>query len=330
MASNSNSLIFAIPNLNGSNYLAWAPKMTNFLQASGLVWVLRKPCPEEGEEGVEQTKVNKGDDTNDHALGHILLKMDAHLSQRYQSYGTAKEVWDGLESQFAKPSLTSIYMELKAMMDTSIPEANHPAPAFAKMTAHFVCLKEFKYEIPNRIQAMIVLAKLLQYMNVVTQLLNINSDNITIKSIEQPMATMAWQQYSSRRKPNEQSTNKISTIKRKESNPQFSQHSSSLSNKGAHHQMRRRREGASAPQRDRRSKTSDTAITLQMSHPPPLLSLPCCPSPRDHPHPLLLSPSLLTHVDFHIHQGPTLWTTCLPADSVHSQSRAPPQSHPNF
>ncbi|KIK89215.1 hypothetical protein PAXRUDRAFT_14394 [Paxillus rubicundulus Ve08.2h10] len=166
--------------------------MTNFLQASGLAWVLRKTCPEEGEEGAEQTKVDKWDDTNDHALGHILLKMDAHLSQQYQGYSTAKEVWDGLEPQFTKPSIASIYMEFKEMIDTSIPEANHPAPAFAKMTAHFARLKEFKYEIPNGVQVVIVLAKLPQYMNVVAHLLNINLDDITVQSIER-MATILQQ-----------------------------------------------------------------------------------------------------------------------------------------
>ncbi|KIK73654.1 hypothetical protein PAXRUDRAFT_20632 [Paxillus rubicundulus Ve08.2h10] len=82
--------------------------------------VLRKTHPEETEEGTEQSKIDKWDDTNNCALGHILLGMDAHLSSRYQGYGTAKEVWDGLESQFAKLSITSIYVEFKAMMDTAI------------------------------------------------------------------------------------------------------------------------------------------------------------------------------------------------------------------
>ncbi|KIK82741.1 hypothetical protein PAXRUDRAFT_68264, partial [Paxillus rubicundulus Ve08.2h10] len=138
----SNSLTSTIPTLNSSNHLTWAPKMTKFLQASGLNWVIRKTRPEEGGQGIEQSKVDKWDNTNDCALGHILLKMDAHLSSRYQGYGTAKEAWDGLESQFAKPFIASIYMEFKVMMDTSIPEANHPAPALSKMTAHFACLKE--------------------------------------------------------------------------------------------------------------------------------------------------------------------------------------------
>ncbi|KIK90737.1 hypothetical protein PAXRUDRAFT_14179 [Paxillus rubicundulus Ve08.2h10] len=221
MSSNNNLLATTVPTLNGSNYLAWAPKMTNFLWACGFNWVLRNTCPAESEEGTEQSWIDEWDNTNDCALGHILLNMNDHLGSRYQACGTAKEVWDGLNSQFAKPSITSIYMEFKAMMDTPIPEASHPAPAFAKMTAHFVCLKEFKHEIPNSVQAMIVLAKLLQYMNVVAHLLNINLDDITVQSIEH-MAMMAWQQHSSKYKPAEQSANKISAIKCKDWDLQFS------------------------------------------------------------------------------------------------------------
>ncbi|KIK79489.1 hypothetical protein PAXRUDRAFT_16308 [Paxillus rubicundulus Ve08.2h10] len=128
MASNSNSLTSTIPNLTGSNYLIWAPKMTNFLWASRLNWVLRKSFPEEGEEGSNQSKVDEWDNNNDHALGHVLLKMDAHLSHQYQGYNAAHEVWEGLDSHFAKTSITSIYMEFKVMMDAQIPEY-HPAPA---------------------------------------------------------------------------------------------------------------------------------------------------------------------------------------------------------
>ncbi|KIK79854.1 hypothetical protein PAXRUDRAFT_16102 [Paxillus rubicundulus Ve08.2h10] len=73
MSSNFKSLTIAVPTLNGSNYLTWAPKMTNFLQASRLNWVLRKTHPEETEEGTKQSKIDK-----------------------YQGYGTTKEVWDGL------------------------------------------------------------------------------------------------------------------------------------------------------------------------------------------------------------------------------------------
>ncbi|KIK81090.1 hypothetical protein PAXRUDRAFT_156923 [Paxillus rubicundulus Ve08.2h10] len=184
MASNSNSLALDVPTLTSLNYLVWAPKMTNVLWASRLNWVLRKTHPEESEEGSDQTKVNEWDNTNNFGVPVLDFTVFCH-----QGYSTAKEVWDGLESQFAKPSITSIYMEFKAMMDTTIPEGNHPAPAFAKITAHFVHPKEFKYDIPYRVQVMIILAKFPQYMNVVAHLLNINPDDITVQSID-GMATV--------------------------------------------------------------------------------------------------------------------------------------------
>ncbi|KIK85357.1 hypothetical protein PAXRUDRAFT_14523 [Paxillus rubicundulus Ve08.2h10] len=107
-------------------------------------------------------------------------------------------------------------------MDTAIPEVNHPAPAFAKMTVHFARLKEFKYEIPNGVQVMIILAKLLQYMNVVAHLLNINSDNITIQSIER-MATMrkdqdpqfSQQQQQQQQQPQKAGSSLLSNKKKK-------------------------------------------------------------------------------------------------------------------
>ncbi|KIK94437.1 hypothetical protein PAXRUDRAFT_12042 [Paxillus rubicundulus Ve08.2h10] len=108
MAANTSLLASTMPNLTSSNYLLWALKMMNFLWASRLIWVLRKCCPEEGEDSSDQTKVNNRDNDNNHALGHILLKIDAHLSNHYQAYKTSKEVWDGLKSQFMKPPTTSI------------------------------------------------------------------------------------------------------------------------------------------------------------------------------------------------------------------------------
>ncbi|KIK82637.1 hypothetical protein PAXRUDRAFT_153578 [Paxillus rubicundulus Ve08.2h10] len=86
-------------------------------------------------------------------------------------------------------------MEFKVILDTQIPENSHSAPTFAKLTVHFACLKEFKYEIPKgRVERDVVLAKVPQYMNVVPHLLNLNSNDITVQSIE-CIARMVWQQH---------------------------------------------------------------------------------------------------------------------------------------
>ncbi|KAF9226997.1 hypothetical protein BS17DRAFT_813937 [Gyrodon lividus] len=126
-SSNSNSsLTTSVPTLTGSNYLY---------------------------------ELSDWDNNNDHTLGHILLKMDTNLANHYQDKETAAVVWSGLETQFSNVSVTSIFIEFKAMMDTTIPENQCPAPTFSKMTVHFAHLKEFKYKVPDKVQVMIVLTK---------------------------------------------------------------------------------------------------------------------------------------------------------------------------
>ncbi|KAF9229634.1 hypothetical protein BS17DRAFT_812306 [Gyrodon lividus] len=97
------------------------------------------------------SKLSDWDNDNNCALGHILLKIDTNLANHYQDKETAAAVWSGLETQFSNISVTSIFMEFKVMMDTTIPENQHSAPTFSKMTAHFACLKEFKYEVPDKL-----------------------------------------------------------------------------------------------------------------------------------------------------------------------------------
>ncbi|KIK78339.1 hypothetical protein PAXRUDRAFT_773889 [Paxillus rubicundulus Ve08.2h10] len=147
---------------------------------------------------------------------------------------------------------------------------------------------------------MIILIKLPQYMNMVAHLLNINSDDITVQSIEH-MATMVWQQYSSRCKPNEQSTNKITTIKCKDNDPQFSQQQqpqwpqqqqqgSSSSNK-----KKKRRGKCSAEGQAKQEQQQHNHLATE---PPPPSSLPpCCPPLRNCPHQLPLLPFLSTHIN---------------------------------
>ena len=142
--STSTSLSTAVPKLYDPNYLTWAPLMKNFLHASGLWWVITRPCPMDSSEESTTTE-DDWDNDNDKALGHMLLKIEIHLADKWQSKYTAKEIWDGLEAQFSKTPIYSIYAEFKAMMDTVIPENNHPLPSFTKLAHHFARLKEYKY-----------------------------------------------------------------------------------------------------------------------------------------------------------------------------------------
>ena len=143
------------------------------------------------------TAEDNWDNDNDKALKHMLLKIETHLANKWQSKDTAKVIWDGLKAQFSKTSISFIYVEFKAMIDTIIPKNNHPSPSFAKLTHHFTHLKEYKYDIPSNVQAMIVLAKLPQYMDIIAQLLNMGQEDetglLSLQKIKN-IAIMAWQQ----------------------------------------------------------------------------------------------------------------------------------------
>ena len=72
------------------------------------------------------------------------------------------------------------------------------------------------YDIPSNVQAMIVLAKLPRYMDIIAQLLNMGQEDetgsLSLQKIKNT-AIMAWQQQA----------NKVTTVKWKGQNPQFQQ-----------------------------------------------------------------------------------------------------------
>ena len=122
----------------------------------------------------------------------------------------------------------------------NIHNSNHPAPAFMKLMAHFQHLKEFKFKVSKEIQALLILAKLPPYMNVVTHLINIAVDKNTpptssSTSFTPPassihnlatikhMATLAWQQHVNKHPPKGEATNKLSMVKCKGKDSKFQQ-----------------------------------------------------------------------------------------------------------
>ena len=230
----------SIPTLTGPNYLSWAPKMCAYLQAKGFWFAIRNECPAPATEDEDTKAIEHWDDGNDQAIDYLILRMDNHITNKYSIMETAKEIWDDLETQYSKPSIASVYMEFKALIDTNIPDGNHPALAFMKLTAHFQCLKEFKFEVSKEIQVLLILAKLPSYMNIVTHIIDIAADKdtpttssstsstppaspITDLTAIECMATLAWQQHINKCPPKGKATNKLSTVKHKGKDPKFQQ-----------------------------------------------------------------------------------------------------------
>ena len=121
--SSSNDGI-SILTLTSPNYLSWAPKMHVYLQAKDFWFTIWNECPAPATEDEDTKAIERWDDGNDQTIGHLILRMDNHIANKYSIMETAKEIWDNLETQYSKPSITSIYTEFKVLIDTNIPDGN--------------------------------------------------------------------------------------------------------------------------------------------------------------------------------------------------------------
>ena len=169
------------------------------------------------------------------------MTIDSTLIHPYTKNKNTSDTWKALKEKFSTLSTASKYLEFKVMYDTAIPENQHPQAAFAKIHRHLDLLQDYKCQVPAFLQSFIVLAKLPQYMNVFTQILNMSmSTKVTPSSVkgkekekeEDPLSTLAnieqmalvaWQQHQSGKKKSCDHAHKISAIKRNPGDPQFQQ-----------------------------------------------------------------------------------------------------------
>ncbi|KAF9227984.1 hypothetical protein BS17DRAFT_659765, partial [Gyrodon lividus] len=150
---------------------------------------------------------------NIQAVRNLCLRLTPNILAKVLSKTTASSIWSTLKDEYGKPGITATYAEFKAMLDMPIPLHEHPAPAFSKINAHFTHLEDADFEISPKVQAMILLSKLLSSMDTITQLIGQTPATLTSATIEK-LAVMAWEQHSTRcSKPQE--AQKLSAVKRK-------------------------------------------------------------------------------------------------------------------
>ena len=118
MSSSKDGL--SVSTLTGPNYLSWALKMHTYLQAKGLWFAIQAECPLPAADDQGTKAIEHWNDGNDQAMGHLILRMEGHIANKYFHMDTAQEIWNVLEAQYSKPSIASIYMEFKVMIDTNI------------------------------------------------------------------------------------------------------------------------------------------------------------------------------------------------------------------
>ena len=110
-------------------------------------------------------------------------------------------------------------------MNTVIPNGSDPGPALDKMMSHFVQLKGMSWEIPEKIQAMMILAKAPQSMEAIVQVFTqISKDAKSSEEQKKELAPakiissmrMSWetnQRAGNTGRNNQQQAHKLSAVK---------------------------------------------------------------------------------------------------------------------
>ena len=249
----SSALTSLVPVLDGTNFQQWASAMKSYLMSQGQWKCVARPpsfaisskkapkassskkTDEEEEETPTAVAIPDDDqeakeafeELNDKAVGNIRLRLHHSIGYQFNDEDSAHKLWLRLQERYAKPGFTQLFLEFKGVMNTHVPQNADPRPAIDKILAHFTCLRENKLEIPERIQAMILLSKAPSNMEVMVQALAAEAsekEKIDIQVVCQGMIS-SWQNFGrSGNQTNQQRANKLSAVKRQDDqNPQFQQ-----------------------------------------------------------------------------------------------------------
>jgi len=265
----SSTLMTLVPVLDGSmNWQAWRPLMMNYLLSQGQWKVITNkfPAPEyettttitkKDAEGTHtemvadtskparnQTDINAWFDTNDRALGNIMLRLHPtiattvlNLLQKTIEENTdvntmyASIAWEYLDTTYGKPGITATYKELKVTMGVIIPGNADPTLAIDTILIGFTRMAASKCAVPPHLQAMILVSKLPHQMSALVQSIcqtdnieDLKTDDIKRKAI------LAWEQrgpvQSQNNRPFQQqpqAARKISAVQRSGPPPLFQQ-----------------------------------------------------------------------------------------------------------
>ncbi|KIJ67412.1 hypothetical protein HYDPIDRAFT_25866 [Hydnomerulius pinastri MD-312] len=233
----SAALTQLVPVLTGANWQDWAPLMEAYLMAQGQWYTIVEMRPELSTTPDNASDVSAWDADNATATGNIRLRLAPAVRVKASGATSASDLFSALKAEYGKPGIAATYAEFKSLLDITIPSNSHPGPAMDKVQAHFARLKDAKFEISGKVQAMILMAKLPPTMEVIAQMMNQSScddkelEKISIGEIYRS-AVLSWEQKDSRPRRNAEA-NKLSAVKRKQPDPKFQNQQQHPQNEGS-------------------------------------------------------------------------------------------------
>src|SRR5882757_5001963 len=204
----SSQLTSLVPVLDGTNYNQWAAAMQSFLMSQGQWWCTKPGFEPPVFEKIEATKhspatsnaaeVEEWETDSEKVLGNIRLRLHHTIGYQYNDIEVPHDLWKDLKEKYGQPGMSRAFAEFKGVMDTVIPNGSDPSPSLDKIMAHFTRLKEMKRDIPEKVQAMIIMTKAPSSMESIVQMITLASkddeDKMTTERVVKSMR-LSWETH---------------------------------------------------------------------------------------------------------------------------------------
>ena len=167
-------------------------------------------------------------DEGNSTISSIKLYLSDSLKGKFQDKGTTAELITALKAEYTAPRISGAFVLFKELLDMKVAQSLHPAPSLNKVAMLFACLKSAGYTFPANIQAMLLLAKLPPFRDVITQMIvqaKNASGKVKTPTVEEicEAVVLSWDQHHMKDTPKATQANKISTVKHKGNDPKFEQ-----------------------------------------------------------------------------------------------------------
>ena len=287
----------SVPVFTSANWAQWWPSMITYIEATGCGWVLDFPAPtldpkadkEDCDFYIAWTKANLT------IISSIKLHFSDALKNKFLTHTTATSLIMALKAKYSAPGISGAFALFKELLDTKIAQFLHPAPSLNKVSDLFTRLKSAGYEFLDNIQAMLLLAKLPQSMDIVAQMIVQAKDTSgkaktpTVEEIHEAVV-LSWDQCHMKETPKAAQANKISAVKHKGDDPTFEQQQAPQGNSSK--KKWKHSKCAGKKQKEKESKGSSSHAHTHIA----LVTYTSSPEPP-------VDPCALTHRPISMYQG---------------------------
>ena len=218
----SSILTSLVPVFDGSNFAAFTTPMQSYLMSQGLWYTLTQTQPAAGENDRADW-----DSDNLKALGNLRLRLSTPIAFKVSDFTKAAKVWDFLKDNYGKPGVAAVFTDFKLAMGITVPSDTHPGPAINNMIMYFDRVMASDIEIPDFIQAMIIISKLPPRYTLVAQSFSqikmSDHSQLTPKAVQQAVVHSWEGRAHTHDNGSGKRANKLSAVKRKRDDPNFQQ-----------------------------------------------------------------------------------------------------------